>query len=240
MKIRDEDFRKLYKNPIIIKDEEISRKMAKSLLIDSVFEDGLSGEEIKERIDAIEIDERINSLLVIPYIDHTAGMSFHVLTTSSIKNGNVEIFKRDDFTAMITSRKDNVNDCEFEYLENLKVNEDFSPDDYSQSVELINNYFVNDDVEQLRFVEILDSSRHEDFPDDVEVLFIKEGLQIEKMWVRYEKIIEVPLIEGKLLNDPFQDFGISAGDKVRFIPYVPDDSDDCVLLCNLDNDKFKP
>lgn len=65
------------------------------------------------------------------------------------------------------------------------------------------------------------------------MLFFKEGLQIEKMWVRYENIIEVPIIEGKLLNEPYQDFGVSAGDKVRFFPYPPEDNKEYVLICNL-------
>ena len=237
MLIKDEHFRKLYKRPIIIKDKEFSHKIARSLVIDTVWDDDLSDEELKDRMESIEIEDTTNSILVIPYIDHTAGMSFHVLTTASINHDTVKIFKRDNFEAMINCRKDSVNNSEFEYLENLNVNEDFNLEDYSRSLEIVNSYFVNDDIEQLRFVGTLDSSRHEDFLDDVEVLFFKEGLQIEKMWVRYENIIEVPIIEGKLLNEPYQDFGVSAGDKVRFFPYQPEDNKEYVLICNLDSKK---
>lgn len=237
MQIQEEHFRKLYKEPIIVKDQNIAHEMARNLLIDTVWDDDISGEELKERMDAIEIDESLNSILVIPYIDHTAGMSFHFLTTATVNGNNANITKREDFSAMINIRKDKVNDLEFEYLKNLNVNPDFNLDQYERPIEIANSYFVNDDVEQLRYVEELDASRHEDFPDDVGVLFYKEGLEVEKMWVRYENIVEVPLIEGKLLNMPYQEFGVDMGDIVKFFPYKFDDEDEYVLICNLDSKK---
>lgn len=234
MIIRNAHFRLIYQRPIIIKGEEISKEMARYLKIDSVMDDGLSSEELKERIDAIKIDESINAILVIPYIDHTAGISFHLLATASLIHDSVNIFKRED-SVMMNIRKDHkVNDLEFEYLENLNVNDDFDLDDYTEAMEIADSYSDNDEIEQLRSIGDLDQFRHEDYPDDVEVLFYKEGLQIEKMWVRYERIIDMPLIEGRLLNQPYQDFGVGAGDAVRFFPYRVDD--DIVLICNLDDE----
>ena len=94
---------------------------------------------------------------------------------------------------MMNIRKDHkVNDLEFEYLENLNVNDDFDLDDYTEAMEIADSYSDNDEIEQLRSIGDLDQFRHEDYPDDVEVLFYKEGLQIEKMWVRYERIIDMP------------------------------------------------
>lgn len=235
MLIKEEHFRNLYKKPIIIKNKEFAHEIARSLQIDSIWEDDLSGEELSQKMKSLEIDENINSVLAIPYIDHTAGMSFHVLTTATAGKYNVDIKRREDFSAMINSRKDKVNNSEFEYLENLNVNNDFDMQDYARSIEIANSYFVNEDIEELRFVEILDGFRNEDYPDDVRVLFFKEGLEIEQMWVRYENIIEVPLIEGTLLNTPFQDMGVSAGDKVRFFPYKQRDSEEFILICNLDS-----
>lgn len=238
MLIRQEHFRRMYQRPIIIKGEEISKEMARYLQIESVIDDELSSEQLKEKIDAIEVDEAINSILVIPYIDHTAGMSFHLISTSSIVHDSVTIFRREDLSAMVNIRKDNkVNDLEFEYLENLNVNDDFDLDDYELSIEIANSYSDNEDIERLRMIGDMDHLRHADYPDDVEVLFLKEGLQIEKMWVRYEKIIDMPLIGATLLNEPYQDFGVHAGDKVKFFPYAPDENEDIVLICNLDSEK---
>ena len=234
MLIKDENFRNLYRKPILIKDKEFAHEIARSIQIDSIWEDGLSGEELGQKLKSMKIDENINSILAIAYIDHSAGMSFHVLTTAISDNGTADIIKRNDFQAMINCRKGQVNNFEFDYLENIDVNDDFSMDHYKRSVEIANSYFVSEDIEALRFLDMLDDSRHEDFPDDVEVLFFKEGLQAEKMWVRYEKVIEVPIIEGTLLNAPFQDFGVSEGDKVRFFPYAQKDSNEIILICNLD------
>ena len=222
------------KKPIVIKDKQFAHETARSLQIDSIMEDDITGDEIKERLESMEIDENINSLLAIPYIDHTAGISFKILTTSTIDDDNVEIHKRDDpFLVLLTCRKDKVNDSEFEYLEKLNANEDFSIDDYKELIDSLKNYYVNDGVEALRFIDILDSSRHEDFPDDLEVLFFKEGLQIEKMWVRCENIGEETPIVATLLNTPFQDFGINEGDEINCFPYQPKDSDEWIVICDL-------
>ena len=234
MIIKNEHFRNLYKKPIIIKNEEFSKEIARSLLLDSVLEDDLTSDELKEKFESIEVDEKINSTLAIPYIDHTAGMSFHILATAILDYDKVNIIKRDDFSIMINSRKDKVNNSEFEYLDNLQTNNDFDIKEYSRSIEIANSYFINDDVETLRFSEVLDNSRHEDFPDDVGVLFFKKDCQVEKMWVRYENIVEEPFIEGVLLNSPYQDFGIDVNDKVKFFPYKDDDGE-IILICNLDS-----
>lgn len=54
---------------------------------------------------------------------------------------------------------------------------------------MVNNYRISDEVESLRFADMLDESRHENFPDDSSVIFIKKDLQIEKcglelMWIK--------------------------------------------------------
>lgn len=79
MLIGQEHFRKLYKTPIIVKDKQTSHEIARSLLIDTIWEDDLSGEELSEKIASIEIDDDINSLLVIAYIDHTQECHFTCL-----------------------------------------------------------------------------------------------------------------------------------------------------------------
>jgi hypothetical protein len=40
--------------------------------------------------------------------------------------------------------------------------------------------------------------RNEDYPDDILVHFIKEDLQAEGMWVRYESITEEGMIKGMI------------------------------------------
>ena len=234
MLIKDEHFRNYYKRPVVIYDNEFSHEIARTLKIDSIMADDPSGDEIQERLKSIEIDENINSIVAVPYINHTAGISFMILANSKADKSSIEIFKREDFSVMINCRKDKVDNCEFEYLDNLNVNRDFDPDDYSNLIESLENYRVNDDVELLRSLEILDNSREATFPDDIMVYFFKEGFDVEGMWVRYERIVEEPVIEGILLNTPNQDLGIKSGDKVKIFPYKPDEDEEVMVICNLD------
>lgn len=236
MLIKDEHFRNYYKKPIVIKDKQFAHEMARTLQIDSIMDDDPAEEEIRQRLASLEINEDINSLIVVPYIDHTAGISFMTMTTSTIDNDTIEIYRREDlFLVMANCRKDRVSDLEFEYLENLKTNEDFNLDDYSGLMNLVDNYRENDDVEMLRSLEILDTKRDDTFPDDVLVYFFKEGFNVEGMWVRYERFVEEHFIEGILLNTPNQDLGVKAGDRVKVFPYKPEEDAEWAIICDLNN-----
>lgn len=234
MLIKEEHFRNLYKKIIVIKNKEFAHQIAQTFQIDTVWSEEISDEELMERLNSIKTSNDINSILAVPYIDHTAGISFLVLALSHWENNEVDITKREDFSVWSIARMDNFLDSEFEYLKNLKINDDFELDYYSDYINQLKSYDVNDEITALRYIELLDEFRHEQYPDDVEVVFIKEDLQMEKMWVRYEKIIDAPIIEGKLLNQPFQDFGVNAGDKVKIFPYKTDE-DEIILISNLND-----
>ena len=224
---------------MVIKDEKFAHQIAQSLQIDSVFEEDLSDEELGEKIDSIELDDSINAIFAVGYIDHTAGMSFYILSTASLEGKDVKIVKREKFDAMSITRKDSVNDFEFEFLEDLNATDDFDLEYYKESAYVddhFKHYYVNDNVEMLRYAYMLDDSRHADFPDDVEVLFIKEGLQIERMCARCEDVTEDQIVVGTLLNTPIQEFGLEAGDEVKFFPYNPQDGDEWVLICDLNKE----
>ena len=233
MLVKEEHYRNLYKTPVVIKNKKFSRQIAQSIQIDSIWEDGMSSEELKERMESMEIDERVNAILAIPYIDHERGISFFTLSTASLDGKNVEICKREDFSAMSIFRKGDVDESEFEYLENLHVNDDFDIKDFEDFSKIVDNYHVNDNVEALRFIDILDNAREPDYPDDLKTIFIKEGLQMEQMWVRAENLDDNQLIEATLLNTPLQDFGVEAGDRVKVFPYKMEDSDEWVVICDL-------
>lgn len=232
MLLKDEHFRNYCKKPILIKNKKFSHQIAQGLEIDSIWEDGLSSEELKEKIEAIKVNDKINAIFAIPYIDHTAGISFLTLSTAVLEGENAVICKRKDFDVMSNFRKSDVNECEFEYLDNLNVNEDFDFEYYREFSKIADSYFVNEGVESLRFIEILDSSRHEDYPDDIQVIFIKENLEPEGMWVRCENIAEGSLIEAKLMNSPYQEFGVDINDTVKVFPYKLDDGH-WIVICDL-------
>ena len=232
MLIKEEKFQNLYKSYIIIKNKKFSHQIGQSMQIDSVYADDLSSEDLKERISSIKIPDEINAIFAIAYVDHTRGLSFFTLSIASVNGKSVDIFKREDFSALSIFRKSEVNDCEFEYLENLDCNGEFDIKTYEEFAKIIDNYHVNDNVETLRQQDWMNKSRNADYPDDVIVQFIKKDFEVEGMWVRYEDIDEDGFIKGELLNTPYQDFGIKSGDTVEIFPYELDE-ETIILVCDL-------
>ncbi len=85
----------------------------------------------------------------------------------------------------------------------------------------------------------MDQFRHAEFPDDVQVLFVKEGVRPEGIWVRTTKLIGCEngavLLEGRMLNNPHADFGVTINDTVLFASGVVDDAGTRVCVALLQN-----
>lgn len=217
MLIKDESFRNLFLSMIVLRDEEVANEIARYLKIEEIIGKDGDFDNFEEKLQSFDCDEKINSLVLMPYVDHSAGMSFLVLTTGYIKEKFI-LHDRDDFSSMSVIRKDKLNNSEFIHVKDLAdfCLEDFDInkfEDYAKSSVSIHN--ENKKLLALRFLDVLDNCRNEDFPDDILVIFFKEGFNPEGMWVRYEDI-QGKFIIGKLLNSPNQDLGISAGDTVKF------------------------
>ena len=235
--IKDEKFRNLFAKFIVIKDEEFAQRQAKLFHMDSIIgdEEGLDGDEIFERIENYSLKEEVNSILVLPYVDHTAGLSFQTVATCFLEDDKLLIYERNDsFKTLTNSRWGAVKDFEFEYLENLKIPADFDLDSYtSHAMEIFNHYNDDEKILVLRALPLLDDVRNQEYPDDILVFFFKEGLNPEGMWVRYEDYDEEHDILGRLLNQPNQDMGVNAGDMVKF-SFTKDKNDKIVCFCNLE------
>ena len=205
-------FRELYGKYIQILDKEQSETLVKPIDIG----DG-------EIIRAIDCDMEVNSTFVHAYIDHEAGMSFQVLTTVGFYDDAANrIHERTDFKSMVNIRKDKFDDF------NIRIIEDDSyfNDKYGEYVSNHDKVYTNENLERIRDFKAIDSLRDGIFPDDIMVVFFKEGMQNEGMWVRIERMDddlplingeegEFPLLYGKLLNQPNQDLGVNMGDEVR-------------------------
>lgn len=204
--------------------------------MDSIWDDDedLDGDELRDRIENYSIEEKVNSLLVLPYVDHTAGLSFQIVTSCLWEEDKVLLYEiEDSFQMMATCRWGNIKDVEFEYLENLKINTDFDLKKYtSRAMDIFKHYNENEKLLILRALPILDELRDQEFPDDILVIFFKEGFGAEGMWVRYEDYNEEHDIFGTLLNQPNQDLGINKGDKVKF-SFTKNQNDEIVCFCNL-------
>ncbi len=191
--------------------------------------------ELFERIENYPIEEKINSLLVLPYVDHEAGLSFQTVAACLLEEDNLLVYEREDnFENLSNSRFGAVKDFEFEYLVNLMIPSDFDIEPFT-SCAMENFKFYNDDekILVLRALPLLDELRDREFPDDILVIFLKEGFGAEGMWVRYEDYDEEHDIIGRLLNQPNQDLGINVGDMIKF-SFTKNKDGDVVCFCNLD------
>lgn len=142
--------------------------------------------------------------------------------------------REDNFENLSNSRFGAVKDFEFEYLENLKIPSDFDIEPFtSRAMEIFKYYNDDEKILVLRALPLLDELRDQEFPDDILVIFVKEGFGAEGMWVRYEDYDKEELdIFGRLLNQPNQDLGINQGDMVKF-SITKDENDNVVCYCDL-------
>ena len=204
--------------------------------MDSIIGDDedLNGEEMYDRIENYDLGYEVNSLLVLPYVDHEAGLSFQSVAPCLLKDDELTVYERgDSFKTITNSRFSAVKDFEFEYLDNLKVKADFDIETYiSHAMEVFKHYNDDEKIFELRTLELLDEVRELEYPDDVFVGFFKEGFGGEGMWVRYEDYDKEHDIIGRLLNQPNQDLGINAGDMVKF-SLTKDENDKVVCYCDL-------
>lgn len=95
---------------------------------------------------------------------------------------------------------------------------------YKLKLDTVELYYQNTDIVRCREIEKLDIFRHEDFPDDVQVALFKSGVKLELIWMRCTEYIGSQdgafALKGKLLNEPFGEFGIHVGSIVTFFNAV--------------------
>ena len=196
----------------------------------------MDDDELFERIENYPIEDNINSLLVLPYVDHEAGLSFQTVAACLLEEDKLLVYERkDNFENLSNSRFGAVKDFEFEYLENLNVVADFDIENYKDKALYVFKLYNDDEkILELRNLELLDELREGEYPDDIFVGFFKTGFGGEGMWVRYEDF-EGTDFYGILLNQPNQDLGVNVGDRVKF-HLTKDKEDKIFCFCDLDND----
>ena len=154
-----------------------------------------------------------NSLLCYGYVDHTAGVTYQTVAAAMYVDGDYSIVDTAKFISM-KIRADSIPKEEIIPIQNKALFKQ-----YAHIVENIDEfYYTNPEVEKCREIRELDQFRHADFPDDLQVAFIKEGIRPEGIWVRTTKLHgsegSTFLLEGTMLNTPYADFGVSAGDSI--------------------------
>ena len=204
-------FRELYGKYIQILDKEQAESLVEPMKLDD-------GEVFRQ----IDCDMDVNSIFVYCYIDHHAGMLFQVITVGSYEDGRNNIHERTDFKSSIKFRKDMFDNLDVCVLED----DSYFVEKYGEYVRDHEKFYTNPQLEKIRNLQAIDSIRDGMFPDDILVVFFKEGLKNEGMWVRLERmddelpiineeVGDFPLLYGELLNQPNQDLGVNMGDEVR-------------------------
>lgn len=166
--------------------------------------------------------EKASHAVVYGYIDPVKGLVLDVLGAG--KQAPKYFYFKDPYEGRrITISIEDVADVPFSWFEKLEPR---FYKKYAPRIEKLKKYDAPEDVEKSREFGFLDDSRHPVFPDDVRVLFSKEGLNPEECWVRITGLGDHVLI-GKLLNQPYQDFGVNEGDTISF--YVHEESENKII-----------
>ena len=233
--IKDEKFRNLLANFIVIRCDNFSDVQVKMIHIDEIYGDDeeLDQDEFTRRMDNFDIGYEVNSALVFPYVNHEEGLSFLTVAPTLLEGKNLTVYERDDdFNVRLDNKWEAVADLEFEYLDKLKVKSDIDIEEYKSKVKNDLGVKVDEKISDLRNLKILDEFRSEEFPDDILVFFFKEGCSAEGMWVRYEDTNEEKEIFGTLLSQPNQNMGINKGDRIKF--NIIKAEGDSFCCCDLD------
>ncbi|WP_278712310.1 hypothetical protein [Eubacterium ventriosum] len=173
----------------------------------AVFPIGDFEESVKDYLGV----EDANCMLTYGYIDVEQGLTLEVIALGKQKGDSAVFF-------------DSCDDRRFFIRAGAVINEEFVAigngieefkERYSDKIDIIAYYDAEDDVEITRTWNKIDKIRHPEFPDDVLVGIMKEGLQPEGCWVRIKELNEGKIM-GTLLNEPTQDFGCHEGDLIPF------------------------
>jgi len=188
MKLSDENFnfRAIIDKMVIFKDKTIIEKLHKN-----------------------ELNEKSDSILTYCYIDNEAGITFEYLCPYNIELRAMFIQKDKDYSYKL--RFGSVTDCEILIIDS-DCSGDKIIDDWINMIK--NGYKTSDDIKEFRTWGFIDHLRAKEYPDDIIVGLFKKGLQGEGMYIKLLKKEENKLF-GKLLNEPYQNFGVHLNDIIE-------------------------
>jgi hypothetical protein len=153
-------------------------------------------------------DEKLDGLLTYAYIDETASFTFETLAGAQVAGGRLKTFPA-NYKKYVKLKRSEVNVAELKILTT----------EYSLAfrdrIKIIEDRISDEVKEPTRFIKNLDLFRHPDYPDDVVVYFFSAEHKPELLWVRCLSVDE-NILTGELLNEPTENFGCHAGDKIKF------------------------
>lgn len=144
------------------------------------------------------------------YIDHDKGVLFNVIATGHIENDYIKTGKENRNVRFLFAIHDIEN---YTYVDvGVSINSNFVW--YAEQSKKYDN--TNLAISETRKIRELDAIRHGYYPDDIQVLCVGAGVDIERVWVRCSRIGKNSLY-GILLTEPKQNIGYDKGDEINFV-----------------------
>jgi len=157
--------------------------------------------------------EDADGVMVYGYVDHFVGNTLEFIAlTKNIDDEKYSFIKLPD-DARFFCRADKLAENEFRFLES---GDGHLYEQFKFKIDRISYFYdVNEGVTKSRKMAFLDEFRQLFHYDDVKVVLYKSGLELEGVWARIEDLGKGFFI-GTLMNEPKQDFGVSAGTRIAF------------------------
>lgn len=171
-------------------------------------------------------DVEANALLCMGYVDHTAGLTYEALALANYCDGDYSVVWESKEVGLKIRAEATTNKIIMPIENKVLLNK------FQHRIENLELYYKDEDAVNCRAIKELDRFRHPDFPDDLAVIIVKEGLKPETIWVRANHLTtynnEIISFKGQLLNEPYSDFGIHINQEIDCISFV-DDSGERIL-----------
>ncbi len=168
-------------------------------------------------------DIEANALLCMGYVDHMAGLTYEALALANYCDGDYSVvWEAKEICLKI--RAGSVANKIIMPIENKVLLNKFQ-----SRIDILENYYTDEDVLECRAIEELDKFRHPEFPDDFAMILAKVGNKPEKIWVRTISFnganTEIMSLKVQLLNEPFEDFGVHIHDTIDCVSFLDENGE---------------
>ena len=154
-----------------------------------------------------------NAMLVYGYIDQEVGLSFELLCAACACDDGEVLLGPVNHTTAFKFRYGSFDGEVLPFTDESQLHPFL---DRARKID--EAYQAPEDVELLRTLKDIDPLRAPGYPDDLLVVFLKEGLQKEGIWCRTEEINRTEnYVWMRMLNEPAGSFGKHVGDLVKVI-----------------------
>ena len=176
--------------------------------------------------------EKANCVLVYGYIDHDEGTTMEVVACGHKDNDVFNFFEApDDRRSFIR-----IGAIENDTFYDLNDIFDELKERYKDKIKVPNSYKASPELMETRRIAVLDASRHEHYPDDIQLYLKTKEENIEVCWVRIEGVADKTFF-GRLLNEPYKDSRCHEGDIIEFNIY---ETEEGKFVCVSEGKTLKP